>query len=175
MIDTDTMLCSDDTHAPGCPCRAGGDVEPRKLAMKRALDLPSAGSRLGFGDRIYVRRAGRTRLHLAVVLDKPTFLRSGTAVTVLVPFSFVKNDTRGAGQEELSRVRHVAQSGVDEIVEDVPTCGHPWPCTSRADGRCDHVDGNGTHQGYDYRCHLAPHDSTRHEHSKGSPIAGRPS
>jgi hypothetical protein len=44
------------------------------------------------------------------------------------------------------------------------SCGHPWPCEPKKDGRCDHVDGHGTHRGYTDRCLLVVHGDSPHFH-----------
>lgn len=46
------------------------------------------------------------------------------------------------------------------------SCGHAGFCAPKHDGQCDHVDGLGTHQGYEYRCLLTPHGKSRHFHDR---------
>lgn len=63
------------------------------------------------GDRVRVRMAFRKRASLAVVVRDAWPVGRFT----LVAFAWVKDDSRGPGNETIGRHNHVAQSGVDHI------------------------------------------------------------
>ena len=44
------------------------------------------------------------------------------------------------------------------------SCGHAGFCAPKGDNGCDHVNGLGTGQGYEYRCLLVKHGDSRHFH-----------